>query len=40
MFESVWDEARAALEGVYNAISLAELVARERRFFPQGPPGR
>lgn len=40
VFESVWDEARAALEGVYNAISLAELVARERRFFPQGPPGR
>jgi Rrf2 family transcriptional regulator, cysteine metabolism repressor len=34
VFQSVWDEARVALEGVYNAISLAELVARERRFFP------
>jgi len=35
VFESVWTEARQALEGVYNAISLAELVARERRIFPE-----
>jgi len=31
VFESLWDEARLALERVYDSISLAELVARERR---------
>lgn len=38
VFQSVWDEARAALEGVYNAITLSELVARERRLFPDVQP--
>ncbi|HWR04467.1 MAG TPA: Rrf2 family transcriptional regulator [Humidesulfovibrio sp.] len=34
VFMSVWDQARAALEGVYDSVSLAELVERERRMFP------
>lgn len=34
VFKSVWDEARAALEQVYDAISLQELVDRERTMFP------
>ena len=34
VFQGVWDQARAALEGVYDSISLAELVERERRQFP------
>jgi len=29
VFLGVWDEARAALEAVYDAISLAELVRRQ-----------
>jgi len=40
VFESVWTEARQALEGVYNSISLAELVARERRLFPMADCAR
>lgn len=31
VFQSVWDEAREALEKVYDAVSLEELVERERR---------
>lgn len=34
VFMSVWDQARAALEGVYDSVNLAELVERERRMFP------
>ena len=34
VFASVWDEAQAALEGVYDSISLQELVDREWRMFP------
>jgi len=34
VFLSVWDEAQAALEGVYDSISLQELVDREQRLFP------
>ena len=34
VFLSVWDEAQAALEKVYDAISLEELVEREQRMFP------
>lgn len=30
VFLSLWDEARAALEGVYDRVSLAELVRREK----------
>lgn len=31
VFESLWDEAKQALERVYDGITLAELVERERR---------
>lgn len=34
VFMSLWDQARTALEGVYDSVSLAELVERERRMFP------
>lgn len=37
VFQGVWDQARAALEGVYDSISLAELVELERRQFPPSP---
>jgi Rrf2 family protein len=36
VFMSLWDQARAALEQVYDAVTLAELVRRERALFP--PP--
>lgn len=34
VFMSVWEEARTALEGVYDAISLAELLRREQGASP------
>jgi len=36
VFMSLWDQAQAALEQVYDSVTLAELVRRERAFFP--PP--
>lgn len=30
VFESVWEEARQALEAVYDSVSLAELVRRQQ----------
>lgn len=34
VFESVWEQARQALEAVYDAVSLEELVRREGVLFP------
>lgn len=34
VFMSVWDEARAALEKVYDSITLAELLRRELNLVP------
>jgi Rrf2 family protein len=34
VFTSLWDQARAALEHVYDSVTLAELVWRERKLFP------
>lgn len=38
VFMSLWDQAREALEGVYDSVTLAELLERERRLFPPAAP--
>ncbi len=37
VFMSVWSEASAALEKVYDSITLAELLRREQQLFAKAP---
>ena len=36
VFLGVWEEARLALEGVYDALTLRDLVEREHQLYDQG----
>ena len=37
VFASLWDQVKTALEQVYDSVTLAELVRRERALFPPRP---